>query len=122
MMKIQSQVISEALMENQPMEVTSDDKLWVLLAYIISPIVPIVLMLMEDKKNRPFIRAHNAQALILGVIEVALYVGLGWAFGIGLCLGGLLWFVMIYWGIQGYQGKYVTIPVITDFVKNQGWA
>jgi hypothetical protein len=29
---------------------------------------------------------------------------------------------MIYWGIQAYQGNYVTIPVITDFVKKQGWA
>ena len=103
-------------------DVTSDDKLWTLLAYILSPIVPIILMLMEDKKNRPFIKAHNAQALALGVIEVVLYVVLGWLFFIGVCLGLLLWIAMIYWGIQAFQGKYVTIPVITDFVKNQGWA
>ena len=111
-------------MSQAPMstDVTSDDKLWTLLAYILSPIVPIILMLMEDKKNRPFIKAHNAQALALGVIEVVLYVVLGWLFFIGVCLGLLLWIAMIYWGIQAYQGKYVTIPVITDFVKNQGWA
>ncbi len=110
-------------MENQPAtEVTSDDKLWVLLAYVLSPLVPIIVLLMEDKKNRPFIKAHNAQALALGVIMVLLYVLLGWAFFIGICLGLVLWIAMIYWGIQGYQGKYVTIPVITDFVKKQGWA
>jgi uncharacterized protein len=111
-------------MSQAPMssDVTSDDKLWTLLAYILSPIVPVILMLMEDKKNRPFIKAHNAQALALGVIEVVLYVVLGWLFFIGVCLGLLLWIAMIYWGIQAYQGKYVTIPVITDFVKNQGWA
>jgi len=111
-------------MNQAPMssDVTSDDKLWVLLAYILSPLVPIILMLMEDKKNRPFIKAHNAQALVLGVIEVVLYVVLGWVFFIGVCLGLLLWIAMIYWGIQGFQGKYVTIPVVTDFVKNQGWA
>jgi uncharacterized membrane protein len=122
MMEIKSQINSEELMENQPMDVTSDDKLWVLLAYILSPLIPIVIMLMEDKKNRPFIRAHNAQALVLGVIEVILYSVFSWFFGIGACLGVLLWFAMIYWGIQGYQGKYVNIPVVTDFVKNQGWA
>jgi hypothetical protein len=64
MIKIQTQIISEELMENQPMmEVTSDDKLWSLLAYVLTPLVPIIILLMEDKKNRPFIRAHNAQAL-----------------------------------------------------------
>src|SRR5574337_1980128 len=103
-------------------DVTSDDKLWALLAYIFSPLVPIILMLMEDKKNRPFIKAHNAQALVLGVIEVVLYVLLGWLFFIGVCLGLLLWIAMIYWGIQAYNGKMVTIRVVTDFVKKQGWA
>ena len=44
----------------QPDEsVTSDDKLWALLSYILSPIVPIILLLMEDKKNRPFIKYHS---------------------------------------------------------------
>ena len=110
-------------MSQEPMsDVTSDDKLWALLAYIFSPLVPIILMLMEDKKNRPFIKAHNAQALVLGVIEVVLYVALGWLFFVGVCLGLALWVAMIYWGVQAYSGKMVTIPVITDFVKKQGWA
>ena len=102
-------------MSEQPMnpEVTSDDKLWALLAYIFSPLVPIILMLMEDKKSRPFIRAHNAQALILGIIMVVT----SW-----FCIGILVWFYQIYCGIQAYQGKEVEIPVITNFVKGQGWA
>ncbi len=103
-------------------DITSDDKLWTLLAYIFSPLVPIIILLMPDKKDRPFIKAHNGQALALGVIEVVLYVVLGWVFFLGICLGLLLWIVMIYWGFQAYQGKYVTVPVVTDFVKNQGWA
>lgn len=98
-------------------EITSDDKLWVLLAYILSPIVPIIIMLMEDKKNRPFIKAHNAQALVVGVVEFVMIVT-----AILACLQPIVWIIMIYWGIQAYQGKYVTIPVVTDFVKNQGWA
>src|SRR3990172_6992824 len=59
---------SEELMSQEPMmEVTSDDKLWALLAYVLTPLVPIIILLMEDKKNRPFIRAHNAQALAWGL-------------------------------------------------------
>jgi uncharacterized membrane protein len=100
-------------MSNFSSEVTSDDKLWALLTYIFSPLVPIILMLMEDKKNRPFIKAHNAQALILGIIAVITS---------SFCVGILVWFYMIYLGFQAYQGKTVEVPVITNFVKGQGWA
>lgn len=108
-------------MEEMSSDVTSSDKLWVLLGYIFSPLVPIIVMLMEDKKNRPFIRAHNAQALVLGVIEIVLYIVLGWTLFLA-CVPFFLWVYMVYLGIQGYQGKYVTVPGVTNFVKNQGWA
>jgi uncharacterized membrane protein len=102
---------------------TSDDKLWALLAYVLTPIVPIILFLMEDKKNRPFIKQHNAQALVWGVFNIV--VGSILSTVLFFCLGLpsiLIWLVGVYWGYQAYQGKSVTIPVITDFVKNQGWA
>ena len=41
------------------------------------------------------------------------------------CLGApsfILWAVGVYWCWQAYQGKMVKIPIITDFVKQQGWA
>ena len=97
-------------------EITSDDKLWVLLTYIFAPIVPIIILLMEGKKNRAFIRAHNAQALVWGIISIVVgTITLG-------CGGLIMWAIGVFWGIKGYQGELVTIPVITDFVKNQGWA
>jgi uncharacterized membrane protein len=102
-------------------DVTSDDKLWSLLAYVLTPIVPIIIYLMEDKKSRPFIRAHNAQALVVGIINLIIGVFLSWTL-ILACVPLLIWLVCIYWGIQAYGGKYVEIPVITNFVKNQGWA
>lgn len=104
-------------------EVTSDDKLWVLLAYVLTPLIPIILMLMEDKKNRPFIKAHNAQALVYGL--VSLVGGMILSTVLFFCFGlpsFALWALGCYWGYQGYQGKLVNIPVISDFVKNQGWA
>jgi uncharacterized membrane protein len=102
------------------MGVTDDDKLWALLAYVLSPLVPIIIMLMEDKKDRPFLRAHNAQALVWGLINVVVSVVIGWA-TCGI-LNLALWAAAIYWGYQAYQGKMVEIPVITKLVQDQGWA
>ena len=104
-----------------PAEPTSDEKLWVLLAYIFSPLVPVIILLMKDKKDLPFIKAHNVQALVMGVVIAVLSSVLA-ALLIGVCIGIIGWILMIYWGIQGYQGKYVTIPIVTDFCKKQGWA
>jgi len=114
--------MSQEPMSQEPMsDVTSDDKLWALLAYIFTPLVPVVLMLMEDKKNRPFIKAHNAQALVVGVIN--LVVGTALSFTVVLaCVPIIIWIVCIYWGVQAYGGKRVNIPLVTDFVKKQGWA
>ena len=102
-------------------DVTSDDRLWALLAYILSPIVPIIILLMEDKKNRPFIRAHNVQALIVGLVNILIATFTGWLL-VPLCINLLLTIAQIYWGIKAYQGEMVNIPVVTDLVKNQGWA
>ncbi|MCB8983711.1 MAG: hypothetical protein H6659_07810 [Ardenticatenaceae bacterium] len=106
--------------EMSGMEVSDDDKLWALLAYVLSPLVPVIILLMEDKKQRPFIRAHNAQALAWGLVNVVV----GTILSTFLCgiPSLLLWLIGCYWGWQAYQGQMVTIPVITDFVKNQGWA
>ena len=98
-------------------DVTSDDKLWAALAYVFSPIVPIIILLMEDKKNRPFIKAHNAQALVAGIVlDVILMILTTVTCGIGAILF-IVWVVMLYWAYKAYQGEYVTIPVITDFVQ-----
>jgi uncharacterized membrane protein len=110
-------------MTDQPEGISSDDKLWALLAYVLTPLVPIIILLLEDKKNRPFIRAHNAQALVWGLFNVV--GGTILSTILIFCLGAptlLIWAFGAYWGIQAYQGEYVNIPVVSDFVKNQGWA
>lgn len=101
-------------------EVTEDDKLWALLAYIFTPLVPIIILLMEDKKDRPFLKSHNGQALVLGIVNVILSVTIS-PFLCGLPSLAIL-AISIYWGVQAYQGNQVEIPFVTDFVKNQGWA
>ena len=100
--------------------ITSDDKLWALLSYIFSPLIPLIMLLIEEKKNRHFIKYHAVQSLILGLIEVILYLVLGWIF-VGFCLGLVLWIYMIVIGFKAYQGEYVVVPVVTDFMKKQNW-
>lgn len=114
-------------MSEQPMggasmgDVTSDDKLWAALAYVFTPLVPIILLLMEDKKNRPFIKAHNMQALVWGVAFYVI-VTITATFVVGCFLWPIGLIVQLYWAYKAYQGQYVGIPVVSDFVKNQGWA
>ncbi|MBE0410482.1 MAG: DUF4870 domain-containing protein [Anaerolineales bacterium] len=99
-------------------EVTSDDKLWSALAYPLSPIIPIILLLMEDKKSRPFIRYHTYQALVIGIVLIIL-VGILSVPTFG-CIS-VLWFITLYWAYKAYQGEMFEIPVVTNFVRNQGW-
>jgi uncharacterized protein len=101
-----------------PTDVTSDDRLWAALAYFFSPLVPIILLLMEDKKNRPFIKAHNVQALVTGVVLwIILFILSIPTFG----CASLLWFLMLIPAVKAYQGQMVEIPVISNFVRQQGW-
>jgi uncharacterized protein len=104
-----------------PTEITSDDKLWALLSYLLTPIVPIIVLLMEEKKSRPFIKAHYMQALVLGVVLWVINFALSFIF-IGCITSILTLILVIYYGVQAYKGEYITIPVVTNFVKNQGWA
>ena len=100
-------------------DISSDDKLWAALAYIFSPIISIIILLMDDKKDRPFIKAHNVQALVAGIVMSVVVVPIA---VVTLGCGSILFLIMWYWAYKAYQGEYVSIPLITDFVKNQGWA
>jgi len=94
-------------------EVTQDDKLWALLSYIFCPLIGIIVLLIEDKKNRPFLKYNAVVSIILGILGVVL----SWA-----CIGILVWFYAIYLGIKSYQCEWVEVPLVSDFVRNQGWA
>ncbi len=102
---------------NEP--ITNDDKLWAALGYPI-PLIAIIALLMEEKKVRQFIKFHAVQSLAL---NVALYiVMLILAFTVvGAICAPILWLVTLWPAFDSYNGKYTEIPVITDFIKNQGW-
>jgi uncharacterized membrane protein len=121
-------------MNQQPMnpEVTSDDKLWAALGYPIF-IIAIIMLFMEGRKDRPFIKYHAVQALALNVafwaVEIVINIlssalakitlfGLGGLVG---CITPILWLGLIWPAILAYQGKYFEIPGVTKFLRDQHW-
>jgi uncharacterized membrane protein len=103
-------------MSQAPMspDITSDDKLWAALSYVF-PVIAIVVLFMEDKKNRPFVKFHAIQSIVATVVLSVLATV---TFG----CGSILFLVLFWWAYQAYQGQDVKIPVITDFIHNQNWA
>ena len=108
-------------MDEQP-QVSSDDKLWAALGYPI-PIIAIIVLLMEEKKNVPFLRFHAVQSIafniaiwVLIILLITVTLGLG-----GIC-APLLWLVTLWPAYDSFQGNFTEIPVITNFIKKQGWA
>lgn len=102
-------------MSQAPMsDITQDDKLWAMLSYLL-PIIAIVVLFMEDKKARPYVKFSAVQSLAAAVaVSIISVVTFG--------CGGILGFAFLWWAYQAYQGQDIRIPLITDFVRNQGWA
>lgn len=102
-------------------EITSDDKLWSALGYPI-PLIAIIVLLMEEKKNRPFIKFHAVQSLVFNVaLYIIIFVLSAVTLGFGAICAPLLWLATLWPAFEAYNGKYLEIPVITNFIKNQGW-
>jgi len=102
-------------------DVTNDDRMWVLLCFLFTPVIPVVMMLMEDKKARPFIKYHAAPALILGIAMIVVVGILAFIPVVG-CIAPLLWIIPVVYAIKAYKGVYTDVPVITNFSKQQGWS
>jgi uncharacterized membrane protein len=113
-------------------EITSDDKLWAALGYPI-PIIALIMLFIEDKKKRPFIKFHAVHALALIVVLIAVEIVVGilqavlGALHIGLlgaifgCITPFLWLLLFWPAILAFQGKYFEIPVVTKFLRDQHW-
>ena len=110
--------------EKEPMEepgkemdagaITDDDRLWALLSWIFW-IIAVLALLLEEKKDRPFVRYHAWHSIVTGIIFTIISVA---TFGCGTPV----FLVSLYFAYRAYQGEWFTIPVLTDFIKGQGWA
>jgi uncharacterized membrane protein len=110
-------------MTEQPVnsDITNDDKLWAALGYPI-PLIPIIVLLMEDKKERPFIKFHAVQSLAFNIaLWVIIFIISAVTLGFGAICAPVLWLITLWPAYDSYQGNYTEIPVITNFIKNQGW-
>lgn len=124
-------------------EASQDDKLIALLSYVtqivIPLIMPVIVLLSESSKKRPFQRYHAVQSLALsllfmaiaaaaaigtGVIQVIPLVGQLVAL-LMICLAPIAWFMgviaLLYYGYQAFQGKRFSIPGLTSMLRDQGW-
>jgi len=105
----------------EPADITSDDKLWSALGYPI-PLIAIIVLLMEDKKSRPFIKFHAIQSIAFNIVLwVLIFIISAVTLGFGAICAPLLWLATLWPAYDSYQGKYTEIPVVTNFIKNQGW-
>lgn len=102
-------------------DITDNDKLMAALSYPI-PIVAIVILFSETNKVRPFQKFHAVQALAFWVVLIVVGIVLSIVtLGIGSLCFPVLWLVSLWPAYQSYQGQYMEMPVITDFIRNQGW-
>ena len=124
-------------------EANQDDKLIALLSYVtqivIPLIMPIIVLLSESSKKRPFQRYHAVQSLALMLLFIAIAAAATIGTGIiqiipligqlvallMLCLMPIGWFMaviaLLYYGYQAYQGKRFAIPGLTSMLRDQGW-
>ncbi|MDP1713667.1 MAG: hypothetical protein Q8L41_02890 [Anaerolineales bacterium] len=100
--------------ESMNPEISSDDKLWAMLGYLI-PLIALVVLFMEDKKNRPYVKFNAVQSLVATVVLSILST-------VTCGFGAVLFLIMLWWAYQAYQGQDVKIPMISDFIRKQGWA
>lgn len=99
-------------------EITADDRLWAALSWFpISPLWPIIsilVLLIPEKQNRPFIRYHSVISLVTGIVLIPLSV-------VTCGLAALIYLVFFYWAYQAYMGQMVEIPWVSNFSREQGW-
>lgn len=116
---------------------TDNDRLMAALAYasqaVVPVLVPAIMLLAEESKERPFQKFHAVQslgflvaAIVYEVLAAIVYCGLT-ALTSG-CLGCVLWIIFLvpvlpalYYAYQAYQGLYFKIPLLTDFLVQSKW-
>lgn len=116
-----------------------DDRLVGLLSYVVPVLLPLIVLFSQSSARRPFQRYHAVQSLglsgmiVVGSIALSVLIGvlqiipvLGSIVGALLfCLSPIVFLMLlvavIYYGAQAYQGKRFAIPLVTNFLVNQGW-
>ncbi len=134
------QTLTDRLTESRAFDpdATNDDRIMAALAYasqLIFPlgfILPVILLISETSKKRPFQRYHAVQSLAVGLIIWTLgfiymmsWITVGWIAILCLCLllpvGIALWLLPLYYAMLAYNGKRFRIRGLTQFLEDQRW-
>jgi uncharacterized membrane protein len=103
---------------SQETEITSNDRMWAALSWLpISPVWPvlaIVALVMDNTKNRSFIRHHAMTSIVAGLILIPISI-------ITIGIGALAYLIFFYWAYMAYQGELVEVPWLSNFMKEKGW-
>lgn len=127
-------------------DASSDDRLIAFLCYVsqilIPVVMPVIVLLSESSKQRPFQRYHAVQSLALEIVFMAVGAAvvfgtgvlsvvplIGWIFSVLgvllLCLAPIgvimVWMALGFYGYQAYKGKRFSIPGLTSFLRDQVW-
>ena len=105
-------------MSTQPAPTDQTNRLLAALSYPIWFIALVIIF--TDMKKDAFMRHHGWTALVWGIAWFVIYVALEFLpFGYGLSrLVRLVWLLAsIYYAVQAYNGKEVSIPIVSDFAK-----
>ncbi len=101
-------------------EITGDDRLWVVLCFLLTPLFPLITLFMDSRKDRPFIKYHTVPTLIFGVVE-GILIGILQFVPVVNCIIPFIWIINLIYALKANKGVYVDIPVITQFAKDQKW-
>jgi hypothetical protein len=98
--------------------ITSDDRMWAALSWIpitpLWPILAVVALLAETTKDRAFVRTNAMLSLVTGIVLIPVTI-------VTLGCAALIYLVFFYWAYQAFQGQEPQIPLISNWVRNQGW-
>ncbi len=111
---------------------SSNDKLMAGLCYIITVILPLIVLLSEENKKHEFQRYHAilslglvGAAVVYEIIITVLSCVLGAIVPFLACIFSILYIVPIvpflYYAYQAYTGKYFEIPYLSPFMRQQKW-
>jgi len=103
------------------------------LCYLLSPLVSIIVLIVDSLKNDRFLQFHAIQAIgfavavfVYSILASIVYtVGTTVTLGLAGCVLWVLFFLpaipWLYYTYLASQDKYFEIPWLTAFMVRQGW-
>lgn len=95
---------------------TDDEKLKGALAYVLSWLTGIIVLLIAGD-NR-FLKFHAMQSIVFGIVLTIVSFILSMFFCLGSIVAFIGWLYMLYGAYLVYTGKAFRIPMVADFVDS----